>query len=206
MAGSAIDAINYELPKLRLEMLREPELAEVCWLALVTFSETAVVRMRLKGVSQIAFKPLGTNGVSTNYSEPFRLLRRTIAEDLYDLYRQGRNPYRPVVFFLSDGQHNGPGDWREPLGALTDRNTFHGAPNVIAFGFGDAREAAIEQVGLKAAFMPEEGPPSVNLEAFMTFLLSSLTASMTQSARDQDDVLVIPTRAPVGWRALRVPR
>lgn len=205
MQGHPIDTVNAELPRLRLSMLREPELAEVCQLSLITFDMSATLRLKLTDVSKMSFPPLQAGG-RTDYCEPFMLLRSTIANDLYELYRHGRRPYRPVVFFLSDGKHNGSSDWRDPLRVLTDRATFHGAPNIIAFGFGDASEQAIRAVGQRAAYMPEEGSPSANLDTFMAFLLSSLTTSMTHAARDQDDVLVVPPSAPMGWRALRVPR
>lgn len=205
MRGHPIDTVNAELPRLRLSMLREPELAEVCQLSLITFNMSATLRVPLTDVSKMSFTPLEAGG-RTDYCEPFNLLRSTIANDLYELYRQGRRPYRPVVFFLSDGKHNGSSDWRDPLRMLIERTAFHGAPNVIAFGFGDATEQAIRAVGQKAAYMPEEGSPSANLDTFMAFLLSSLTKSMTHAARDQDDVLVVPAAAPTGWRALRVPR
>lgn len=205
MKGHPINTVNAELPRLRLSMLREPELAEVCQLSLITFDDSARLRTKLTDVAKMSFTPLQASG-RTDYCEPFKLLRETIADDLYELYRHGRRPYRPVVFFLSDGKHNGTNDWRDLLQMLIDRTAFHGAPNIIAFGFGDATEQAIRAVGQRAAYMPEEGRPSANLDTFMAFLLSSLTTSMTHAARDQDDVLVVPPTAPTGWRALRVPR
>ena len=206
MRGDPIATINAELPKLRLKMLRDSELAEVCQLALVTFGEEARLVVPLTEVEHISFPAVAADGRRTDYRRPFTLLRDSISNDLYDLYLQGRRPYRPVVFFLSDGLHNVAGDWREPLRKLADRVEFHGAPNIISFGFGNAQEDAITEIGQKAAYMPSSGGPSANLEAFMNFLLSSLTTSMTQSSQDEDDVLVVPQDAPSGWRALRVPR
>ena len=206
MGGEPIATINAELPKLRLKMLRDPELAEVCQLALVTFGEEARLVVPLTEVEHISFPTVVADDRRTDYRWPFKLLHDTISNNLYDLYLQGRRPYRPVVFFLSDGLHNVAGDWHEPLHRLTDRTEFHGAPNIISFGFGKAREDAIMEVGRRAAYMPSSGGPSANLEAFMNFLLSSLTTSISQSSRDEDDVLVVPQDAPSGWRALTVPR
>jgi uncharacterized protein YegL len=206
MRGEPIATINAELPKLRLKMLRDPELAEVCQLSLVTFGEEASIVVPLTEIERISFPTVVADGRRTDYRWPFTLLRDAISNNLYDLYLQGRRPYRPVVFFLSDGLHNVAGNWHEPLRRLTDRIEFHGAPNIISFGFGKAREDAIMAVGRRAAYMPSSGGPSANLEAFMNFLLSSLTTSMTQSSRDEDDVLVVPQDAPSGWRALTVPR
>jgi uncharacterized protein YegL len=208
MQGSPIETVNTELPRLRLKMLREPELAEVCHLALVTFNTTAMVRMSLTDISEAAFTALQADG-RTDYCPVFELLKTTIANDLYMLYRHGRQPYRPVVFFLSDGMHNGTRDWHDALEALTDRGAFYGAPNIIAFGFGDAQEQAIRDIGRKAAYMPKQGTsagPAATLNAFMAFLLSSLTASMTQTNQDKDDVLVLPDDDDFGqdWLPLTV--
>lgn len=207
MAGEPIGKINEEVPELRKRMMRKPLLAEVCQLSLVTFDVSATVHVKLTDVSKMEFTPLEAIGRQTNYVKPFELLRNTIAGDLYDLLLLGRRPYRPVVFFLSDGQHNVPdGDWRGPLGEFTDRHKFHGAPNVIAFGFGDATEENIKAVGRKAAYMPEEGGPAAKLDTFMAFLLSSLIASISRAPKDEDDVLVVPPTPPAGWRPIRIVR
>ncbi len=207
MAGHPIGTINAELPKLRLKMLRDSELAEVCQLALVTFGERAELTVPLTEIERISFPVVAADGHWTDYSEAFELLRDAISNNLYELYLQGRRPYRPVVFFLSDGKHNASGDWRKPLRELADRNEFHGAPNIISFGFGAAQEDAIAEVGRRAAYMPSAGgarcqPGSVHeLPAELAD-----DVSRTQSSRDEDDVLVVPQDAPSGWRALRVPR
>jgi uncharacterized protein YegL len=206
MFGDPIDRINLELPRLRSKMLREPELAEVCQLAVVAFEESAVVHAPLTDIGDSEFRGLHAEGTGTNYARVFELLRHTIAADLYELYRTGRRPYRPVVFFLSDGQHNRADDWREPLRRLTDRSSFYGAPTMVAFGFGEATADTIKVIGRKAAYMPEEGTPSAKLDTFMTFLLGSLTNSMAGGSRDRDDVFVVPPTAPVGWRAIRIQR
>ncbi|GAB2587897.1 hypothetical protein Aab01nite_49490 [Paractinoplanes abujensis] len=206
MAGDPIIRVNQELPRLRAKMLREPELAEVCQLSVVAFEETAVVHAPLTDVAQMELPGLTADGTGTNYAHVFSLLRSTIARDLYELYRSGRRPYRPVVFFLSDGQHNRPDDWRETLGRLTDRSEFYGAPAIVAFGFGEADPETIREVGLKASYMPDDGTPSAKLDTFMTFLLSSLTNSMAGGSRDRDDVFVVPPSAPAGWRAIKIQR
>jgi uncharacterized protein YegL len=206
MNGDPIARVNQELPRLRSKMLREPELAEVCQLSVVTFEESAAVHAPLTDIAEMEFPALHAEGTGTNYAHAFELLRTTIAADLYELYRTGRRPYRPVVFFLSDGQHNRTDDWQEPLDRLTDRSAFYGAPNIVAFGFGEATADTIMAVGRKAAYLPEEGTPSAKLDTFMAFLLSSLTNSMSGGSRDRDDVFVVPPAAPTGWRAIKIQR
>lgn len=204
MSGQPIAQINEELPRLCRSMLREPVLAEICQLSLVTFDETARVDVALTDVMRMNVPQIRAKGRVTDYTKPFDLLRATIAVDLYKLYRTGRRPYQPAVFFLSDGQHNQVSDWSAALRSLSDRHSFYGAPHMIAFGFGEATEDNIRTIGSRAAYMPEEGSPSAKLDTFMAFLLNSLTNSVTAVPHDSDDVLVVPESAPTGWRALRI--
>ncbi len=206
MYGDPIETINRELPLLQASMSVEPMLAEVCQLSLVTFDVMARVHTPLTDVSTMTFTHLKAEGKRTNYAGPFTMLRWVISKDLYHLFLNGRRPYRPAVFFLSDGLHNTSADWTIPFANLTDRSAFFAAPNVIAFGFGSAQEENIKSIGTKAAYLPEDGSPSANLEAFMKFLLSSLALSMTNAHADEDDPLVIPEATPVGWRPVRIER
>lgn len=206
MYGDPIETINRELPLLQTSVAVEPMLAEVCQLSLVTFDVMAKVHTPLTDVSAMTFTNLEAEGERTNYAGPFTLLRWVISNDLYHLFLKGRRPYRPAVFFLSDGLHNTSADWRVPFANLTDRSSFFAAPNIIAFGFGSAQEENIRFIGTKAAYLPQDGSPSANLEAFMKFLLSSLALSMTNADADEDDPLVIPPEAPVGWRPVRIER
>jgi len=203
MRGQPINDINAELPRLQQAMQDEPLLGEICQLSLITFDVSARVHVKLVDADDMDFTPLLAAGRETNYAAPFNLLRRTIADDLYQLHLKGRRPYRPVVFFLSDGKHNGKSDWRTPLSQLSDRRSFHGAPNIIAFGFGDATEQTIRTVGRKDAYLPEDGGPAANLHSFMRFMLSSLTSSADNATPDTDDPFVAPPNPPRGWKSLR---
>ena len=78
MRGDPIATINAELPKLRLKMLRDSELAEVCQLALVTFGEEARLVVPLTEVEHISFPAVAADGRRTDYRRPFTLLRDSI--------------------------------------------------------------------------------------------------------------------------------
>jgi len=207
MWGKPIGDINAEIPRLYTKLQLAPALAEVCQISIVTFDEHATVHTPLTDIDKADRpQPLEALGDATNYERVFTLLREQIIEDLYELHRQGRQPYRPAVFFLSDGCPNEGGDWQVPLAELTNRSTFHGAPSIIAFGFGDAEADIIRAIGKKASYLPAEGSPSARLDSFMVFLLSSLSRSVgNTSPTDKDDILEIPSDAPPGWRPLHIP-
>ncbi|MBM2623213.1 VWA domain-containing protein [Actinoplanes sp. LDG1-06] len=217
MSGTSIAQVNQEMLQLREKMLREPSWSEVCHLSVVVFDETAAVHTPLTDITRITLPSLRAEGDGTDYAPAFELLRHTIAADLYQLYLEGRRPYRPVVFFLSDGQHNRRNDWRRPLQRLTDRVAFHGAPHMLAFGFGEVTAATIQEVGLDGAFLPSEGTPAAKFDTFMDFVLNSLTTSVAAGRPDSDDIFERPSSAPegwqdftrsepTGWREVRIPR
>ncbi|WP_426512928.1 vWA domain-containing protein [Dactylosporangium sp. McL0621] len=193
-----MDRINEELAELRLTMLREPRLCEICHVSVLTFDDTARVALPLTDVSRVAMPPLQADGRGTAYGPLFELLRTTIAADLYDLMRSGRRPYRPAVFFLSDGQ---PTDddraWRARHSALTDPRGFHGAPHIVAFGFGEATAATIRAVGTLRAYRR----PAAEITSFMDVLLTSLLHS-TRRAGPGDDPFELDDDAPPGWERL----
>jgi len=206
MHGKPIDEINAELPKLVARMRTEVLLAEICQVGLVTFDAKATARVKLGEVTEIRVPTLSAHVPRTNYAAAFDLLRQRLAEDLYELYITGRRPYRPAVFFLSDG-HPNQADWIQSLEKLTDRSDFYGAPNIVAFGFGAADEETITRIGNRGAYMKDQdGGPSARLDEFMSFMLSSLTRSIDtkREESDDDDIFTLPTQAPSGWRPIRL--
>jgi uncharacterized protein YegL len=205
MNGKPIDDINVELPRLVAKMRTEVLLAEICQVGLVTFDGEATTKVKLAEVMDMKVPSLSARVPRTNYAAVFNLLRERLAEDLYELYITGRRPYRPAVFFLSDG-HPNAADWLQPLERLTDRSEFYGAPNIVAFGFGDANEQIVTRIGTRGAYMKDQdGAPSARLDEFMSFLLSSLTRSIDANREEtDDDILTLPAQAPSGWRPIRL--
>jgi len=204
MHGGAIDQINAEVPDLLYSMTIEPQLAEVCQLSIVTFDESSRVHTELGEVTTMRFSPLHPEGKETNFRAAFETLRDIIARDMYRLYLTGMRPQRPVAFFLTDGRHSAPGDWSDAIVRLVEPDLFYAAPHLLAFGFGDAVEANIRDIGRTAAYMPAGETRLPDLQSFMKYMLTSLTESMTHATANEDDPFRAPRQAPGGWRAVRV--
>ena len=179
MAGSALEAVNVEIARFVDAIRADSRLAQVCRLAVVTFDADARVHQPLTSVTDLQRVPwLAATRPATNYEVVLRLLREQISEDAAALRRAGRRRLRPAVFLITDG-HSTRGTWAPAHAALTD-TSWSDAPDVVAFGFGEAAGRAIRRLGTAGAYLPAPvsgRPPRAPVgmvPTLMTFLVDRL--------------------------------
>lgn len=175
MAGDPIQAINDSLPALHQEVSTNPVVADKTRFSLIGFSDDAEVILNLADLSETTSMPGLTAKNATNYGSAFRLLRSQIAADVAMLKGDGHKVYRPVVFFLSDGQ---PTDsWESDYKLLVDQaNPYR--PHIVAFGIGSADESVIAKVATFRAFKADGSvSPAAALREFATSLTHSIVKS-----------------------------
>jgi uncharacterized protein YegL len=179
MQGAPLDAINQEIPGIYQEIASNPVVADKARLGLIGFSTTAEVLLPLADLNEIQSLPqLSPRGV-TNYGAAFSLLRTTIEQDIKELKRAGHTPFRPTVFFLTDGQPTD--DWYAEHQGLTGPG-FAAHPTVLAFGFGDVQPATLKQVATFRAFIANgDISPTQALREFAKQLLNSVVHSVMAS-------------------------
>jgi uncharacterized protein YegL len=203
MAGPSLDAAGAQLARLWEAVGDDPRLAAACRLSLVTFDAEARVDVPLTTVGAVRPPRPAATRPATNYQAAFTLLRQLVADDLAALRAEGLRPLRPAVFLLTDG-HPTRGAWPPAHAALTDP-AWRDAPDVVAFGFGDAAEHAIRRIGTSGAYLAAPGPdgtapvPAGLLATFVSFLLAALTRPDSGTSRL---ALALPRDSPRGWRAL----
>ena len=202
MAGEPLDAAGAHLARLWEAVADDPRLAAACRLAVVAFDAEARVHVPLTAVGRARPPRLAATRPATNYAAAFTLLRTVVVDDLAQLRAAGLRPLRPAVVLLTDGRPT-RGAWPPAHAALTDPS-WPDAPDVVAFGFGDAAAAAVRRIGTAGAYLPSAAPgglapaPAGMLATFMSFLLASLDARVAGLRPGP----ALPAQAPAGWRQI----
>lgn len=201
--GPLIDLMNRDLlPELHRAIATDPVVADKTRFAIIGFAQYAHVLQPLVDLSDLAELPeLEVRG-TTNFGKAFTVLKQAIEDDVRELKREGHRPYRPAVFFLSDGRPTDK-DWISAHGRLVDP-AFPLRPNIIAFGLGDEADAAVtSEVATVRAFMSRGG---VNPAEALTEFARSLTRSIVQSGSHatQDGISLVLPEQVTGFRTLEL--
>jgi len=208
MSGPPLEAAGTELARLRDAVREHPRLAACCRLAVITFDAEARVHVPLTPAADLPRPPrFATTRPATDYAAAFTLLRGQIPADLAALRGAGLRPVRPAVFLLTDGRPT-RGYWAPAHAALSDP-AWPDAPDIAAFGFGDAADRVVRRIGTAGAYLAPPGPdgraaaPAGLLATFVSFLLASLVRAATGSTSASRLEQGQPPEPPSGWRALR---
>ena len=191
MTGGAIDAVNAAIPDLKKEMLSNPMTGEIARVAVVTFSDEGRTVIPLCDLADADIPEIMIEG-GTDFAAGFEEVKRAIDLGLHSLPK-GTPFYRPVVFFMSDGVHQSSRrpDWSAAHRDLTDRS-WKLAPEIVAFGFGDAEPNVLRKVATRFAFMSKDSDPATQVREIMHALLSSIrTASASFRDPNQSDGLTV---------------
>ncbi|WP_327104881.1 vWA domain-containing protein [Nonomuraea glycinis] len=180
MQGPPLEAINQELPLIYQEIASNPVVADRARLGIIGFSTTAEVLLPLADLNDVHSIPQLTPRGATNYGAAFSLLKQTIEQDIAALKQSGHTPYRPTVFFLTDGL---PTDqWHVEHKNLVDRD-FKAYPTILAFGFGDVDATTLQQIATFRAFIADgDMAPAQALREFARQLLNSVVQSAVASS------------------------
>ena len=156
MAGGAIEALNNSLPAIKSEMLTNPTIGEIARISIVTFSDVGRTILPLCDLIDWDIPEIAIEG-GTNFAAGLRETRQAITSGLADLPK-GTPIYRPVVFFMSDGEHQSAEDWEPALNELKDPR-WKFSPEVVAFGFGNANADALRHIATRFAFLSTNADP-----------------------------------------------
>ncbi|SUD48522.1 Uncharacterized protein encoded in toxicity protection region of plasmid R478, contains von Willebrand factor (vWF) domain [Nocardia otitidiscaviarum] len=187
MRGAPIEAVNQALPELRQAILEDPATGEIARIALVTFSSSARVELPLANLWETELPRLDTRD-STDFAAGLRTARTAIEQGIRGLGR-GTRFYRPVVFFLSDGQHNGR-DWLPAWRELTDRADKFGA-EVVAFGMGAADREAIGRVSTGHAYFADDPDPVAAVREILHSVIGSIRSTSSSFGSPSGGALII---------------
>ncbi|MFI2348391.1 VWA domain-containing protein [Streptomyces sp. NPDC019443] len=198
--ASQVNDLNAGMKSLHMALLGEPMAAAKVRFSVLGFSNTVTEHLILADLRGESELPRLSAGGGTSYEAAFSALLQRVPNDVSSLKSQGYRVHRPAVFFLSDGQPNPNENWTEVHRRLTDRNVTSAAPNVIAFGIGDAEAETILNVATQAEFAFISLPGSQlgdSIAKFFTALTKSVVESGNAMASGQAELVV---EKPEGFR------
>lgn len=177
--GRNIDELNAGLASLHDALQRESFAAAKVRFSVIGFSDTAFTYLEPADLRVLHAMPTLTAQSLTSYASAFDQLTYRITVDVPAFKAQGYTVHRPAVFFLTDGQPNGSEDWRAARAQLLSQPA---APNILAFGIGDADAATVTEVATKPhfAFVAARG---TDTGAAISEFITSLTQSVISSGQ-----------------------
>ncbi len=156
-----MSALNDALRQLVKSVADDPICNDVAQLALMKFSDDAETFISLDRPKAALRELEQRSGLdyenSTNYSNAFRAIRAAIQADADRLKGSRYSVYRPVVFFLTDGEPNPDDPWADTFRDTLTYNPktgqgFKQHPILIPIGFRDAEPDTLK----KLAFPPDK--------------------------------------------------
>lgn len=152
MAGRA-DAMRDALVALRDAVWLNPVVSDLARIGVLGFAGEATVLLPLCDIATVGELPELAPGGLTSYGAAFRLLRETVRTDTARLAADGYRVFRPLVFFVSDGEPTDRRpDWTAEHGLLTGGPDGTG-PEIVAFAVGEARAATLSLVATSRCFV-----------------------------------------------------
>jgi uncharacterized protein YegL len=188
MRGEPIRAVNEELRQVHQVLSSDPLLNDLCRFAVITFASKVIEVVPLKRLASIELFPELVAQGQTRLGKCVDEISVIIRRDIDRLRAEGRTVLRPVLFFITDGR---PTDaWKRRLNTFLDRTANPAAPNVIAFGVGNANEETISTIGRQRAMMART---TESVPAALRAVIRSLTQTIVGSLRDPQLRLQLPT-------------
>jgi uncharacterized protein YegL len=177
--GRNIVELNEGLASLHDTLQRDSFAAAKVRFSVIGFSDTAFTYLEPADLRMLGGMPTLSAQSLTSYAAAFGQLAYRISVDIPSLKAQGYTVHRPAVFFLTDGLPNGNEDWRS---ARTGLLAHPAAPNILAFGIGDADAATVSELATKPhfAFVAARG---VDTGAAISEFIVSLTQSVISSGQ-----------------------
>ena len=136
-----IAAMNQALTEVHAALAGDPMGFDHVRLSIIAFSDNTEVLLPLCQVTEVADMPRITESGLTNYGTVFELLQSKIEKDVNRMKGEGFRVYRPLVFFMSNGEPLD--DWEGAYACLTN-HTFR--PHIVSFGFEYADAAILTKI------------------------------------------------------------
>jgi uncharacterized protein YegL len=152
-----VDALREAVAALRDAIWANPVVSDSARIGIIGFAGRAWQVLPLCDIALVDDLPrLDPEGL-TSYAAAFRLLRETVRADVAQLAGDQYRVWRPLVFFVSDGEPTDrPSDWDTELRNLLDPATGI-RPEIISFAVGEARASTLARIATSRCFVARTG-------------------------------------------------
>jgi uncharacterized protein YegL len=179
--SGALAVLDDFLPRMLVALRTHKRVAETGILSIVAFSQTAEVLLPMTHIAQARVPSAARiRPGKTNFAPPLEEAYRQLRK-MPDWATQCR---RPVLFFLSDGQHNvgAAEQWQIARSRLVDRD-FMLRPTIVTFGTADSDMDTLQSIASRPDLCHVfPGEPIAAVQAILDVVLQS-TISLSQIAR-----------------------
>ncbi|MFF5026323.1 vWA domain-containing protein [Streptomyces collinus] len=189
MAGAPMTAVNQALPEIKKAIEDDPGTGEIARLAVVTFSDRSDCVLPLTDIAYADMPTLTPQG-GTNFAAGLRTAGEALRDGIKGLGK-GSAYHQPVVFFISDGEHNAHEDWTHARAAVTAKEDKYGA-QIVSFGFGKANREAIQRVSTGFAFFTDESDPATAVREILHVVIRSIRTTSSSFSSGTGGALSVP--------------
>ncbi|AVT28297.1 hypothetical protein C6361_00925 [Plantactinospora sp. BC1] len=172
--AAGIDALNAGLRSLYDTLAADPEVAEVVRLAVLSYADTAAVRIPLSTARPGVRLPAFTVGAgSARLADAFSRLLDCIPRDAAALKEETSSLRRPQVLMLTGDRPAEDQPWADVHRRLSDRASQRYAPDLIACGVGPASAPTVLRIATRPelAFVAPAGDVAEAARRFCAFAL-----------------------------------
>lgn len=185
-----MDAVNQALPEIKQVIKDDPGTGEIARLAVVTFSDHAECVLPLTDIAFADMPVLAPQG-GTDFATGLRASGQALRDGIKGLGK-GSAYHQPVVFFISDGEHNAHEDWTQARAEITAKEDKYGV-QIVSFGFGRANREAIQRVSTGFAFFTDESDPGTAVREILHTVVRSIRTTSSSFSSTAGGALSVPS-------------
>jgi uncharacterized protein YegL len=187
MAGEPIAALNEAIQMIHQDLMNDPQALETVHISIITFSIQAE-QYELLPLDQFRPPPLFVGGAQKAIGDAFRILVKSIEQDLRKNTATQHGDYRPLVFLLTDGS---PTDhYHYELQRLHSLRGSH-KPTIVALGCGGSVDVEMLHEITENVFLIHTISPSV-IRQFFQWISGSIATASRPSISSMEPPINIP--------------
>ena len=196
---SYFDALNSALQKMPAELASRPDVVGSLRFGVLSYAEDVRLRVPLNVVTPDGFMPRLEHRPGSRLAPVFEYLQQRIPQDIQRLKSQIPRVGRPVLHILCASPPEDSDAWEASYRQLTDRDKFPYAPNVVAYGVGDALTDVVRLLAPPPEFgwLAADGLPLAEAAShYISYIQSSALAVGSAHISGSTDLLVT---SPAGF-------